>query len=872
MTATHVIKRQGFRQAIDRNKIIKRILFMVETPFKLSGIDVANLANKVANELRQDMTTQEIDEYTSEYAASLIIRHLDYGILAGRIAINNHHKKTKNSFRDKVDELYMHKDTHNNASPLVSDTFYKFVIKNQKIIEETIDSDLDYLIDYFGFKTLEKNYLLRIGKRIIERPQDMWMRVAIAIHMTDDYYDKGVMAKIIETYRLLSTKKICQASPTLFNAGTNYQQMISCMLLGTGDSEEMINKTFCDMSRISKRAGGIGVHVSSIRAKGSIIRSTNGPAAGIVAVARIFNAAMLMYNQGGRRPGNAALFIEPHHPDIIDFLNLKRHMGDDNSRARDLFYAVWVSDLFMKRAEAGQQWSLFCPDECPGLNDVWGDEYEALYTRYENEGRARKTLPAREILIAMYESMADTGVPYVSFKDTINRHNMQSNIGIIRSSNLCNEIVLYSDANEYAVCCLGNIVLPNYVYDSWTDAELALPENDRRKLDHEFPENPYINWEELVNNARVLTRNLDAILDKNCYPVIETARSAFKSRAIGIGVQGLADVFMKFRAPFESAMAKDLDAKIFEAIYYGCLSESAELCREIYFRLKRAIRANGYVDYSPYSKTVLGQYPKLQNELLYKKYTKRYDNTEKLLKTVGTYPMYLENGGSPLANGKFHWELYNRNGSSDVKASKLFDWDSLRGKIKEYGVRHSHVMAAMPTASTSQIMGNIESFEPYKSNMYRRKTSAGEFTIMNKYLQRDLHKSSVDLEKAKQHMMVYSGSIQGMERVSARIKALHKTAFEIKQKEIMNHAICRQPFIDQSQSMNLFFQVFTFDKFFNGLMYAWKNALKTGVYYTRTRPAVGAQNLTIDPNIEQAIRESKAITFQGDEEICAACQ
>jgi len=865
----YVIKRKGYNQPIDKNKIIKRILFLTEHPAKLNGIDVLDLSQQVVNELHSGINTCDIDEFTADRSANMVTQHPDYGTLAGRIVINNHHKKTRNSFRDKIEELYLRRDIHGKSCPLIADNFYKFVLKNQSAIESHIKYDRDYNIDFFGFKTLEKSYLLHINGKIIERPQDLWMRIAIFIHMTENYYDPNMLKKIFYTYDLFSFKKICQASPTMFNSGGLNPQVFSCFVLGTGDSLSHINKTFNDMSIISKWAGGIGVHISMIRARGTQIRTTNGPAAGIIPVSKIYNCAMCMYDQGGNRQGSGALYIEPHHPEILRFLDLKLIHGDDKLRARDLFYAVWISDLFMKRVKMNEKWSLFCPHECPGLNDVWGTEYENLYTMYEQEGKAKSTIMARKVLYAIYNSMKESGIPYIGFKDTVNRHNMQSNLGIIRSSNLCIEIMLYSDHNEYAVCCLGNIVLPNYIYDTWTDKELLQPESERRQLNHEFPQHPQLNYQELINNTRQMVRNLDNLLEKNYYPVVETARSAFKTRAIGIGVQGLADVFMKFKVPFESDAAADLNKKIFEAIHYGSISESTEICRDIYRNLRKEIAEKGSVEYSPYPKRILDEYPILRDEPLYKKYTKKYYSAESLPRKVGAYPAYLENGGSPLANGKFHWELY---GLKSKDLSGMFDWESLREKIKEYGMRHSHLNAAMPTASTSQIMGNIESIEPYKTNIYTRKTQAGEYVVINKFLYQDFKTHNIDIDTARNYLLIHNGSVQNIPGLSSELKALYKTAYEIKQKSIINMARDRQPFIDQSQSMNLFFPRFTFDgEFYKAIIYAWECDLKTGSYYIRTCAGSNAQNIAIDPDVERQIRETKQIK-QHEEEICTSCQ
>jgi ribonucleoside-diphosphate reductase alpha subunit len=862
----YVIKRKGFSQKINQNKIIKRITYLVNHPYPLQDIDINELCKNVIKKLQPNITTQSIDEFTAEQAINMVTENLNYGILAGRIAINNHHKKTRNSFRDKMEELYLHKDCHNKPTPLISDNFYKFVLKNQKIIEKHIDYEKDYLIDYFGFKTLEKSYLMKLNGHIIERPQDLFMRIAIFVYMSQDYYNENNLTKIFETYHLYSNKMICQASPTMFNAGGIRPQLFSCFLLGTHDSQDGINKTYCDMGKISKWAGGLGVHVSSFRATVSIIRITNGPASGLVPIMKVYNDCMKLYNQGGKRPGHAAMYLEPHHPDIFRFLMLKRNHGSDDIRARSLFYALWISDLFMERVEANEKWSLFCPDECPGLNDVWGDDYKKLYLKYEAEGKSRETVKARDILEATYDLMKEQGVPYIGFKDNVNRHNMHSNIGIIRSSNLCAEINLYSDHKEYAVCCLGNMVLPNYVKDSWNDYELKEPEHLRRTLNNEFPENPIFAYEELINNTRKMVANLDNLLDKNYYPVIETARSSFRTRAIGIGVQGLADVYMKFKIPFESPAAIELNKKIFEAIHYASVAESNDICYRIYKKIRKEINEKGYAEWSPIPNQVLEQYPELYSEQIYINHNRIYNNVKDVPKTIGSYPAYLENGGSPLANGKFHWELYN------AKPCGLFDWESLREKITIYGMRHSHLNAAMPTASTSQIMGYVESFEPYKSNIYMRKTQAGEFPVINKYLYNDLRKINYDMNMAKEYLLVNDGSVQILPNLPIELKALYKTAYEMPMKSIINMARDRQPFIDQAQSMNLFFNRFTYDgHFYKCILYAWKAKLKTGSYYIRTKAAGKAQNLAIDPAVEKQIQMNKLIE-QEEQEICTACQ
>lgn len=832
-----VIKRKGNKEEVNFDKVNTRIKWLVNEPFELKNVKTSQLAQKVIQSLYDGIHTDEIDNYTANLSASLSIDHREYSILAGRIVINNCHKNTLNSFKDKNNKLYLRTDSHGTICPLISDEFYKFIEKNQKEIENKIDYTRDYLIDFFGFKTLENGYLLKIDEKLVERPQDMYMRVAIFIHMNvKDYKCKNSLERIFETYDMLSNKYFIHATPTLFNAGTTRPALASCFLLGTHDSLHGIMKTATDCAAISKLAGGIGFHFSNWRSEGALIRSTNGKSNGTVPFLRIFNDIARAFNQGGKRLGSFAVYIEPHHPDILNFLNLRRNHGDENLRTRDLFMALWISDLFMERVESDEKWSTFDPDDCKGLNDCYGDEYKKLYEKYELDGKATNTYRAREIWQAVYTSQKESGMPYVLYKDNVNNNNNQSNMGIIKSSNLCCEITIYSDESEYGVCVLSSICLPNFVEDTYSEEDLMMGDDDMRQLDNEFPLNPKINYEALVKTAGIVCRNLNNVIDKNLYPCPEAEKSSIRGRPIGIGVQGLSDVFYKFKTPFDSDLAKQINKKIFEAIYFGALSMSTQLAKEKYI------------------------------------YTKKMSDKLDIPETIGAYPAYLDNDGCPLSNGKFHWKMY---GLEEKDLSGSFRWDILQDHIKTYGVRNSLLTALMPTASTSHLNGNIECFEPITSNMYKRKVLAGEFIIINKYLVKDL----MDLNLWNQDMINYlkinGGSIQGIDGLPKGFKDLYRTAWEIPQKSIIEMSADRQPFIDQSQSMNLFFSDFTFNKFSSAQFYAWKKKLKTGSYYIRTQASVAPQKFTVNPDDENMLKKFNVKTdnleVKNDDDICLLC-
>jgi ribonucleoside-diphosphate reductase alpha subunit len=856
-----VIKRCGNTESVNFDKIDRRIKLMCKDPVLLENVNHSELAQSVIRGLHNNIETKEIDEYTANLAASMTTVHSEYGILAGRIIINNCHKNTLGSFYDKMKACYFRKDKSGTIHPLVYPDFYKFVKKHHKRLEKFIDYDRDYNIDFFGFRTLEKGYLLRVNDEIIERPQDLFMRVATFIHYkqnpTDTTFDS-----IKGTYDMLSNKFYTHATPTLFNAGTIKPSLLSCFLLGTEDSREGILSTLDDATQISKWSGGIGIHVSNWRAEGSLIRGTNGQSNGIVPFLKMFNAGARAFNQGGKRMGSFAIYLEPHHPEVLSFLELRRNRGDENLRCRDLFLALWVSDLFMKRVESDEMWSTFCPDQCPGLSDAYGDEYERLYLEYESVHKYHNQVKARDIWKMIFESQKETGLPYLCYKDHVNKMSMQHNLGTVKSSNLCAEIMEYSSSSEYACCTLASLCLPQFVVDTYTSEELNLPDNERRSLDHEYPVNPVFNYKKLAEAASELVVNLNNIIDRNWYPTVETLRSNMKHRPIAIGVQGFADLLYKFRYSFESPEAKILNKRIFECIYYGCLSKSSELCRHIYKNIRQEIETEGKYTETLYTKAHMKQYPVLKQENV----RIQHEDINNVPTTIGAYSSYE---GSHISKGTFHWELY---GLQESDLSGMFDWDTLRTHIQMYGVRNSLCVALMPTASTSQIMGNAESFEPYKSNLFKRKTLAGEFILVNKYLMRDLIKLDLWNDTMKNYLMYNNGSIQSIDGIPDTIKDLYKTIWEIKQKSYIELAVDRQPFIDQSQSMNLYVENLTMKTFNSMHFFSWKNKLKTGCYYMRTRPAAQAQKFTVDVDIEKALKlQSAAELLDEEEEICLMC-
>ena len=758
-----VVKRNGSKEEVSFDKVIRRIKKLC---FGLSEeINPILIAQKVCAQIYNNVSTIELDELSAQICISMETINLDYGILASRLIISNNQKCTSPSFSETIYLLYNNRDLNNKKCSLIADDVYDIVMKNKDKINASLNYDKDYLFDYFGFKTLEKAYLLKINGKIIERIQHMFMRVSIGIHKDD-------LKSAIQSYELMSSKYFTHATPTLYNSGTPRPGLASCFLLGMEDSVKGIYKAISDCAEISACAGGIGLSLSKIRSKNSYIRGTNGQSNGIIPLCRVLNETARHINQSGKRPGSIAVYIEPHNVEILEFLELRKNTGVENERARDLFLALWISDLFMKRVENNEDWSLFDSDECLGLDELYGDEFEEVYLKYENEGKARKSLNARKIWNYILTSQIETGTPYILFKDSINKKSNMSNVGTIKNSNLCAEICIYSDNKEYAVCTLASLSLPQFVNQ----------------------EDSTFDFEKLIEVVAIAIRNLNKIIDVTYYPVPETELSNKRHRPLGLGVQGLSCVYSKMKMAFDSEEARNLNKLIFETIYYSAMVTSHQLAKE----------------------------------------TKPYDSFE----------------GSPISKGIFQFDLWN------VKPTNRYNWDDLRENIIKDGVANCLLVALMPTASTSQILGNNECFEPCTSNMYTRRTIAGDFIVINKHLVKDLMKLGLWNIEIKDKIVADNGSVQNIEVIPQYIRNLYKTVWEIKQKVIIDQAIDRAPFICQTQSMNLFFEEPTQNTLTNALFYGWKNGLKTGSYYIRTKPKAQAQQFTIDPSKNENICES----------------
>jgi ribonucleoside-diphosphate reductase alpha chain len=758
MSEMYVLKRDGRKESVKFDKITARIN-KLSYGLHPQYVDVVRVAQRVIQGLYKGVNTVELDNLAAEEAATLSVIHPDYAILASRIAVSNLHKNTEKSFSKVITALYDYVDpVTGEKAGLIAQDVYEIILKNAEYLDSTIIYDRDYSFDYFGFKTLEKSYLLKLHGKVAERPQHMYMRVAIGIHKED-------IEAAVKTYHLLSEGWFTHATPTLFNAGTPKPQMSSCFLLTMkNDSIDGIYDTLKQCAKISQSAGGIGLAIHDIRAKGSYIKGTNGTSNGIVPMLRVFNDTARYVDQGGgKRKGSFAVYLEPWHADIIDFLDLKKNTGSEEMRARDLFLALWTPDLFMKRVEEDGEWSLFCPNEAPGLANVHSEEFETLYAKYESQGLARKTMKARDLWAKIIEAQIETGVPYMLYKDAANRKSNQQNLGTIRSSNLCTEIIEYTSPDEVAVCNLASIALPKFVIDG--------------KYDHQ----------KLFDVTYQATLNLNKIIDRNYYPVPEARNSNMRHRPIGLGVQGLADAFVKLRLPFDSEEAKQLNKEIFETIYYAAMSASKDLA-----------------------------------------------------KVEGAYESFP---GSPLSKGQFQFDLWN------IAPTTRWEWDILREEVIKYGVRNSLLMAPMPTASTAQILGNNECFEPFTSNMYMRRVLSGEFPVVNKYLLKDLVDLGLWNNDMKQRIMSHNGSIQNIPEIPDNLKALYKTIWEIKQRDIIDMAADRGAYICQSQSLNIFMETPNFAKMSSMHFYAWKKGLKTGMYYLRTKSAVDAVKFTVDNNI-----------------------
>ena len=766
----YVVKRDGKSEPIMFDKITARVRKLCYGLNPL--VDPVKVAMRVIEGLYDGVTTSELDNLAAEIAATLTTAHPDYAILAARISVSNLHKNTKKIFSEVMDDLYNYINPRTGkTAPLLSDEVYKVISKNKELLDSTIIYNRDFGYDYFGFKTLERSYLLKLNGKIAERPQHMLMRVSIGIHLND-------LEAAIETYELMSKKYFTHATPTLFNAGTPKPQMSSCFLLTMkDDSIEGIYDTLKQTAKISQSAGGIGLSIHNIRSTGSYIAGTNGTSNGIVPMLQVFNDTARYVDQGGgKRKGSFAIYIEPWHSDIFDFLDLKKNHGKEEMRARDLFYAMWMPDLFMKRVEADSEWTLMCPNECPGLCDVHSKEFDKLYTKYEKEGKGRKSIKARELWEKILEAQIETGNPYMLYKDAANLKSNQQNLGTIRSSNLCTEILEYTSPDEIAVCNLASIALPMFVKDG--------------AFDHQ----------ELFRITKRVTKNLNKVIDRNYYPVIEARNSNFRHRPIGLGVQGLADAFIKLRMPFTSDEAKKLNQDIFETIYYAAATASMEEAKK-----------------------------------------------------NGKYETY---NGSPISEGKFQHNLWN---VDEKDLSGLWDWAKLRKDVLKHGVRNSLLVAPMPTASTSQILGNNECFEPYTSNIYTRRVLSGEFIIVNKHLLEDLVSLGLWNEELKQEIMRANGSVQDIDIIPDDIKELYKTVWELSMKDIIDMAKHRGYFIDQSQSLNLFVEGATMAKLTSMHFYAWKSGLKTGMYYLRTKSAVDAIKFTLDKKVKKEPVPKKSI-------------
>ena len=752
-----VVKRDGRKEPVMFDKITARVKKLC---YGLNGlVDPVKVAMRVIEGVYDGVTTSELDNLAAEIAATMTTAHPDYAKLAARISVSNQHKNTKKSFSETMKDLYEYINPRTGKkAPLLSDEVYKVIAENAETLDSTIIYNRDFGYDYFGFKTLERSYLLKLNGKIVERPQQMLMRVAIGIHLND-------LGSAIETYELMSKKYFTHATPTLFNSGTPKPQMSSCFLLTMKeDSIDGIYDTLKQTAKISQSAGGIGLSIHNIRATGSYIAGTNGTSNGIVPMLRVFNDTARYVDQGGgKRKGSFAIYVEPWHADIFDFLDLKKNHGKEEMRARELFYAMWVPDLFMKRVEADAEWTLMCPNECPELFSTHSEDFEALYTKYESEGKGRKTIRARELWEKILESQIETGTPYMLYKDAANRKSNQKNLGTIRSSNLCTEILEYTSPDEVAVCNLASIALPMFV------------------------EKGAFNHQELYRVTKRVTKNLNCVIDRNYYPVKEAENSNMRHRPIGLGVQGLADAFIMLRLPFTSDAAKKLNQDIIETLYFAAVTASMELAQE-----------------------------------------------------EGPYSSYK---GSPISKGEFQ---YNLRGIKDEELSGRWDWAKLRKDVKKHGVRNSLLVAPMPTASTSQILGNNECFEPYTSNIYTRRVLSGEFIVVNKHLLEDLVNLGLWNENLKQELMRANGSIQHIDGIPKDIKELYQTVWELSMKDIIDMSRQRGYFIDQSQSLNLFMENANYAKLTSMHFYAWKSGLKTGMYYLRTKAAVDAIKFTLD--------------------------
>ena len=853
-----VIKRNGERDIVAFDKILTR-LKKLGTRAAITGVNYTTLVIKIIDQLYDGIPTTKIDELTAQQCAMMAVQHPDYGTLASYIIISNSHKNISGNFYEAMQKLYEFRDSGDKHMPIIDKRIWEFLnlpyiddpnnnnknnnhTDDRKVyheIESMIIHNRDYLIDYFGFKTLERSYLMRVNGVIVERPQNMWMRVAIGIHALrkDTLSQYETLAYIKNTYDAMSLKYMTHATPTLFNAATPRPQLSSCYLIAMeNDSIDGIFDTLKDCAKISKHAGGIGLHIHNIRASGSHIRGTNGTSNGIVPMLRVFNNTARYIDQGGRRNGSFAVYLEPWHPDVEEFLEMKKNHGDEEMKGRDLFYALWIPDLFMERVRGGgggngsgavEMWSLFCPDECPGLADVYGDEFKELYEKYEREGKAKRTVKVRDLWFKILDSQMETGTPYILFKDAANKKSNQKNVGTIKSSNLCTEIMEYSDANETAVCNLASIALNKFVVTQYNqqDSRHMCEDGSGSYVNKQTVSSYVFDFTELERITALIVDNLNQIIDINYYPTDKTKTSNLRHRPIGIGVQGLADVFMMMDIPFHSEEAKQLNREIFETIYYAALSASMRIAGRI------------------------GVYE--------------------------TFP------GSPASKGILQFDMWGVDPTDPASTymrpkyrSHAYDWSALKDKIKQYGLRNSLLLAPMPTASTSQILGNNECFEPITSNIYTRRTLAGEFIIVNRYLIRDLIQLGLWNERIKTNIIANNGSVQYIEGLPEHIKLKYKIVWEMPMKHIIDMAADRGAFICQSQSMNLWVEEPNYNILTSMHFYAWNKGLKTGCYYLRRKAKHQAQQFTVEPPKQIGESSGGGVTTsqdQDEDDICEFC-
>lgn len=889
-----VTKRDGSSEQVSFDKVTNRLRLLCEMEPKLKNVDHLEIAQKVISRIYDGVHTYELDELAAEQCTQKGVDHINYNILAGRIAVSNNQKRTSPSFSETITSLYNNADVNGEPSPLISDEVFAFVKKNKTKLNSYIDYRRDYNFDYFSLKTLEKAYLMKINNVIVERIQHMFMRVSLGLYPNS-------IKDALETYDLLSQKYFIHATPTLFHSGTPRPQLLSCFLLEVGDSVDGMYSAMKNCALISKWAGGIGCHIHSIRGNNSRIRSTNGKSNGIVPMLKVFNDIARHINQSGKRNGSFAMYLEPWHPDIMAFLECKKNHGDEDARARDLFYAMWMPDLFMERVVKNESWTLFCPDKCKGLVEAYGDDFKILYEKYEaDESNIIKRMPAREIWMAILNSQMETGTPYICYKDACNKKSNQKNLGTIKSSNLCTEIIEYSNENEYACCTLASIGLPKYVIpfdvstltnitvytidnckmcqyvknmltfydvdyttvkiDLDNDTELAtLAEKSGKSPDDlSFPLvfkdsvlvggftelynlfRPTFDFEKLISVVRRIVKNLNNVIDLNFYPVEETKRSNLKHRPVGIGVQGLADVYAQFKYPFDSDEAKQLNREIFAVIYYTACQMSMELARDRNERMVEfKAQIKGKVLPELYSKTAMKNCRgvKLYHELNVSQCEIERDSF------LGSYSSFI---GSPISEGKFQFDLWGKEPIKEVSGMTL-DWEQLRTDIMTHGIRNSLLLAPMPTASTSQILGNNECIEPFTSNIYSRSTLAGQFIVINKFLQKDMLSIGLWNNSLKDQIIINDGSIQNIKNIPTIIKNLYKISWDLSMKDVIDQAADRAIYVCQSQSLNLWIKNPDTNKLSSMHMYSWKKGLKTGIYYLRRRAVSKAQQFSIDP-------------------------